>query len=57
MGKSKNEKPRNEVSQAKENIGHFLFIFSFSNMFKTKILWPVILQKKNENWIVPNSYF
>lgn len=38
MGKSKNEKPRNEVSQAKENIGHNLFIFSFSNMFKTKIL-------------------
>ena len=38
MGKSKNEKPRKEVSQAKENIGHNLFIFSFSNMFETKIL-------------------
>lgn len=46
MGKSKNEKPRNEVSQAKENIGHNLFIFAFSNMFKTKILWPVVLKKR-----------
>lgn len=37
---------RGKPSQAKENIGHNLFIFAFSNMFKTKILWPVILKKR-----------